>query len=113
MDVFVTGQRAELVDAGLDVVAGDRLALSDRCQVDLVFDRLVGLDCFVGHGDAESLLRPHHGDPQFTLEHDLALGGPDLVHRFARVAGREHVHHGICRHGVTVPFRSGVFKNPG
>ena len=36
VDVFVTGQRAELVDAGLDVVAGDRLALSDRCQVDLV-----------------------------------------------------------------------------
>ena len=37
------------------------------------FDRLVGLDCFVGHGDAEPLLRLHHGDPQFA-EHDLALG---------------------------------------
>ena len=49
MDVFVTGQRAELVDAGLDVVAGDRLALSDRRQVDLVLDRLVGLDCLVGY----------------------------------------------------------------
>jgi hypothetical protein len=56
VDVLVTGERAELLDARLHVVAGDPLAGGDRRQVDLVDDRLVGLDHPVGDVDAEVAL---------------------------------------------------------
>ena len=56
MDVLVPGERAELLDARLHVVAGDPLAGGDRVEVDLVDDRLVGLDDAVGHVDAEVAL---------------------------------------------------------
>ena len=36
VDVLGARQRGELLDAGLDVVAGDLLALGDRGEVDLV-----------------------------------------------------------------------------
>ena len=76
VDVLVAGERGELLDAGLHVVAGDPLAGLDRREVDLVDDRLVGLDHAVGHVDAEVALGPEHGQPQPPLEHDLVLGRP-------------------------------------
>ena len=57
-------------------------------EVDLVDDRLVGLDHAVGHVDAEVALRLEHGDPQLPLEHDLVLGRPDLGQLGARRSGR-------------------------
>ena len=54
----VPGERCELLDAGLDVVAGDLLALGDRVEVDLVDDRLVRLDHAVGRLDAEVASAP-------------------------------------------------------
>ena len=47
VDVLVPGQRRELLDARLHVVAGDALTPSDRVEVDLLDHRLVGLDDFV------------------------------------------------------------------
>ncbi len=68
------GQRVELLDAGLHVVAGDPLAGGDGLEVDLVDDRLVVLDDAVGDVDAERGLGTEHGEPQLALEHHLVLG---------------------------------------
>ena len=68
MDVLVAGEGGELLDPRLHVVAGDPLAGGDRVEVDLVDDRLVGLDHAVGHVDAEVALRLEHGDPELPLE---------------------------------------------
>ena len=74
VDVLVAGEGRELLDAGLDVVAGDPLPGLDRVEVDLVDDGFVGLDGAVGHVDAELGLRPEDREPQSSLEHDLVLG---------------------------------------
>ena len=57
MDVLVAGERAELLDAGLDVVAGDPLAGGDRVEVDLVDDGGVVVDDAVRNVDAQVALR--------------------------------------------------------
>ena len=44
VDVLVAGEGGELLDAGLDVVAGDPLAGLDAVEVDLVDHRPVVLD---------------------------------------------------------------------
>ena len=74
VDVLVAGERVELLDARLHVVPGDPLARGDRGEVDLVEDRLVGLDDAVGDVDAEVALGPQHREPQLPLEHDLCSG---------------------------------------
>ena len=90
---------AELLDARLHVVAGDPLARGDRREVDVVDDRLVGLDDAVGDVDAEVALRLEHGDPELALEHDLVLGRPDRRHRGARRSAGEDVRdRGLARH---------------
>ena len=71
MDELVAGQGRELLDAGLDVVAGDPLPGGDRVEVDLVDDRLVGLDHPVGDVEALRPLGPQDGHPEPPLEHDL------------------------------------------
>ena len=91
MDVLVAGERAELLDPRLHVVPGDPLAGGDRVEVDLVDDRLVGLDHAVGHVDAEVALRLEHRDPEPPLEHDLVLGRPDRGQVGAGVPGGEDV----------------------
>ena len=74
MDVLVPGQRRELLDPRLHVVAGDPLTGGDRLEVDLVDDVAVGLDDPVGYVDPEVALGLEHGDPEPSLEHDLVLG---------------------------------------
>ena len=91
VDVLVPGERAELLDARLHVVAGDPLARGDAGQVDLVDDLLVGLDDAVRHVDAEVPLGLEHRDPELPLEDDLVLGRPDLGEVGAGVAGGEDV----------------------
>ena len=85
VDLLVTGQGAELVDPGLDVVQGLTLALGDRCQVDPVDDGFVCLDRAVGHVDAEISLGAQHGDPQPALRDHLVPRRPDGRHLGAGV----------------------------
>jgi hypothetical protein len=89
--VLVPGQRAELLDARLHVVAGDALAGRDGGQVDLLDDPLVVLHDAVGHVDAELALGPQHRDPQPALQHDLALGRPQLDQLGTGVPRRQDV----------------------
>jgi len=77
VDVLVPGQRRELLDARLHVVARHQLAGSDGVEIDPVDHLLVGLDDPVGYVDPHVTLGPQHGDPEPALEHDLVLGRPD------------------------------------
>ena len=74
--VLVPGERAELLDPRLDVVAGDPLARRDRGEVDLLDDPLVVRDRLLGDVDAQVALRAQHRDPQPPLQHDLVLRRP-------------------------------------
>ena len=74
VDVLMACERAELIDPSFDIVTGDGLASGDRVEIDLLTHRFVGGNRVVGNVDAERALCPHHRDPQFALEHDLALG---------------------------------------
>src|SRR5690606_35820157 len=91
VDVLVSGEVVELLDAGLDVVPGDALTLGDRAEVHTVDHRLVVLDHAVGDVDPQVALGAHHRDPQLPLEHDLVLGGPQRGQVGARVARGEDV----------------------
>ena len=84
VDVLVAGQRRELLDAGLDVVAGDPFPGGDRRQIDGVGacggDLLVGGDRVVGDVHAQIALGAQDRDPQLPFQHDLALGRPEVGH---------------------------------
>ncbi len=83
--VLVAGQRVELLDAGLDVVARDPFARGDRGQVDLLEHPLVVGDHAVGHRHAQFGLRTEHGDPQSSFGDDLGFRRPDRHHLVAGV----------------------------
>ena len=91
MDVLVAGEVVEFLDAGLHVVAGDPFAGHDRGGVDAVLGLLVGGDRPGGDVEAEFALGLHHGDPEFALQHDAALGGPDGLEGGGGVAFGEDV----------------------
>jgi hypothetical protein len=76
VDVLVPGQRAELFDARLDVVAGGPFPDGDARQVDVVEHPPVVLDHPVGNGHPEVALGLEHGQPEPALEADLLLGRP-------------------------------------
>jgi hypothetical protein len=101
VDVLVAGERAELLDARLDVVTGDPLAPLDRGQVDVVDDRVVGLDHAVGHLDPQVALGGQDRYPQSPLEHDAIAGREELDHRLAGIAPGQDVgdrlDHGVPR----------------
>ena len=84
VDVLVAGQRVELLDPRLDVVASDPFAGVDGGQVDLVDhgpirgQHLVGV--VGGEVHAEVALRLQHSQPQLPFGDDLALGSPEVTH---------------------------------
>ena len=94
VDVLMAGKGAELLDAGLHVVAGDLLAPTDRLEVDLIDHRPVVGDDPVGEVDTEVPLGLEDSHPELALEHDLALGRPELGHGPTGIAGGEDVLHG-------------------
>ena len=96
--VLVAGERVELLDAGLDVVARHPLARGDRGQVDVLEHALVVGDHAVGHRDAQLGLRAQDGDPQPPLGDDLGLRRPDRHHLVAGVPIGQHIRN---RHGYT------------
>ncbi len=91
VDVLVTGEGVELLDASLDVVTGDAFALCDGLEVDLLDHAFVVGDRLGGNVDPEFGLRPQHREPQLPLEHDLVLGRPQVPEFGAGVAGGEDV----------------------
>ena len=98
MDQLVPGQRRELLDARLHIVAGDALALLDALEIDLVDHRDVVIDGCRRHGNPEVGLGAHDGHPELAFEHHLVLGRPDLDHRCAGVTGGQHVGEVRSRH---------------
>ncbi|SIF31027.1 Uncharacterised protein [Mycobacteroides abscessus subsp. abscessus] len=71
MDVLVSGERVELLDTGLHIVAGDALTCRDRVKVHVLDHTLVVLDDTVGNLDAQIALCTQHRDPQLALQHHL------------------------------------------
>ena len=91
VDVLVPGERAELLDARLDVVPRDALARGDRVEVDRVDHSAVVVDHLLRDVEPERALRLEHREPQLTLEDDLVLGRPDAGHGLGGVARGEDV----------------------
>ena len=87
----MTGQRVELLDAGLDVVAQRPFAGRDGGQVDVAEHPLVVGDHFLGNGHTQLRLCPQHGQPQPPLRDDLGLRRPNPDHVRAGVAVGQHV----------------------
>jgi hypothetical protein len=87
----VAGQSRELLQPGLDVVAGDTLAGVDRVEVDRVDHGSVVVDRLGRDRDAEVALGGHDRHPQLALQADLGHGRPQLHHRLAGVTGRQHI----------------------
>ena len=73
VDLLVTGERVELLDARLHVMAGDPFARRDALEVDGVHDLRVGLDRALRDRHPEVALRRQHRQPQLSLEHHLVL----------------------------------------
>ena len=95
VDVFVAGKGVELLDPGLDVVAGDAFAGRDGFEVHLTCDRLVGGDHLVRIGapevDAQVALGAQHRQPEPALGDHLCLGRPDVAHLRGGVTGGQHI----------------------
>ena len=109
VDLLVAGERAELLDPGLHVVAGDPLPRVDRREVDLVDHGLVGLDRAVRHLDAELLLRPEHGQPEPALQDDLLFRRPELRERRGGVPRRQDIRDELGHNSLSDHFG---FKYP-
>ena len=93
VDVLMSGKGAELLDAGLHVVAGDTLPFAYRVQVDLIDHGAVIGDHPVGNLDAELPLGLHNSNPELALHDHLGLGRPQVHHGPAGVPGGEDVLH--------------------
>ena len=102
VDVLVAGEVGELLDAGLDVVFRDALALGDGVEVDVVEDALVVGDHTVGDGDAQVVLGLEDGQPQAPFGLDLADGVPDVPHGGGGITLGEH----IRSHAAIMTFRA-------
>jgi hypothetical protein len=84
-----------------EVRPGDALAGHDGPGIDAVLGLFVGGDGFAGDVQAEVALGLHHGDPEFALEDDAALRGPDGLQGGGGVAFGEDVRN----HGGMKRFR--------
>ena len=89
--MLVAGQRVELFDARLDVVAQHPLALGDRGEIDIGDHPLVIVDDAVRNVDTQLGLRPQHREPQSALADDLGLRRPDRDHLVAGIPAGQHV----------------------
>ncbi|CAB4595289.1 unannotated protein [freshwater metagenome] len=93
MDLFVTSQRAELVDAGLHIVTSNALTSIDGIEVDLIDDAAIGVNRIVGHCNTEIALGFKHSKPQFPFENDFLFRRPQSDHLSARVTSSKNIGH--------------------
>jgi hypothetical protein len=113
VDVLEAGQGTELVDARLDVMPRDSLALAYALQVDLRLDAFVGVNRLGGNIQPQRPLRAHDGNPELALEQNLGAWRPDLDHGAAGVAVGQDIRNGRVGGGAharsigphTLPFK--------
>ena len=91
VNVLVSGEVAELLDASLHIMAGDPLAGVDGSEVDLINDTLVGGDGLGRNVESEIALCFHHRDPELAFETDFSFRRPDRLHGGSGVAFSEDV----------------------
>ena len=78
VDMLMSSQRIEFLNAGLHIMAGNALALSNAGQINLINDSFIGCDCLIGDCYPQIFLRFHHGDPELALHDDLFFGTPQV-----------------------------------
>ena len=88
VDLLLPGKRRELLDPGLDVVAGNPLPGRDRVQVDVVDHRFVGRDRTVRNIEAEVFLGAQDSDPESSFEDDLVFRRPQRGHGHGMHSGQ-------------------------
>ena len=91
VNVLAAGERAEFLDARLDVVSRHAFPRIDGRRVDVVLHALVGLNRLLGNVQPQVALRAHHRDPKFALENDFPPRRPNVSDRLRRVALRQNV----------------------
>ena len=109
MNLFVTSQRTELIDAGLHIVASDTFTGVDGIEVDLINDTAIGIDRVVGHRNTEVTLGFKDCQPEFSLKNDLLFGRPQSDHLRARIPSSKNIGHRRGRHSVSSRAQSGHF----
>ena len=91
VNVLEARELAEFLDARLDVVARDFLALVYFVYAYVVFDAFVGVDCLLRNVEPELLLSFHNGNPQVAFEEDFSLRAPVILHRLRGVSFCQNV----------------------
>ena len=115
VDVLVAGEVAELLDAGLHIMAGDALAVVNGLNINAALHALVSVDGLLRNVQPQVLLRLHHGDPELALQHDSALCGPNALHGVRRIAPGQYVRycvHIVVRLSVVVVKRYSSLPRP-
>ena len=70
MNMFVTGQGAEFLDARFYVVAADALTGINRFKIHIIRHRLICLDHSFRNLNAQLLLRFQYGNPELSFRHN-------------------------------------------
>ena len=76
--MLMTGKAVEFLDAGLNIVTGDALALHDGGDIHLLLVGFVGFDDLLWDIETQILLGLHHRDPELALQDDASFCGPDI-----------------------------------
>ena len=79
VNVLVSGQPAEFFYPRLHVMTRRSLALHDRGHVHRILYLFISRNRFLRNLKPGTALRPHHGDPEFPLQHDFPFCRPDLL----------------------------------
>ena len=91
VDVLMAGQVAELLDAGLHIVAGHTLAGVDALHIHLPLHALIGINRLLRNIQPQVLLGLHHRNPELTLQHNATLCGPDGFHGIRGVTACQYI----------------------
>ncbi|CAB4653130.1 unannotated protein [freshwater metagenome] len=107
MNLFVTGQRTELVDASLHIVTSNAFTSVDGIKVDLLDDTAISGDRIVGDRNTEILLGFKNCQPELSLKNDLLFGRPQSDHLRARISSSKNIGYGRGRHSVSSRAQNG------
>ena len=80
VDMLASGQLAKFFYARLHIVACHAFACVNGGKVHLIFHPFIGLNHPVRNIQPQIPLGFHHGNPEFALQNDAALCGPDGFH---------------------------------
>ena len=93
MNLFMTRQRAKLVDTSFHIVTSNALTSIDGIEIDLIDNPAIGINRIVGHGNAEITLSFQNGKPEFPFENNFLFRRPQSDHLSARITSSKNIGH--------------------